>query len=267
MHKIFLLLSILLTLPLSALPLGNPSDPTLFCQGLIGWQPPCPLDALSLRIGFYGDYVFNRYVTFLFDQATGKTKELDHTQIFTNAGFIALNIANRMDFFGTLGGSKINVFTSAKIVQPQETAGNWENFETNTSLSWSAGARLILFEYGCTTLGIEGQYFYTNPNLSRFTMADLVSLYRENVDATYREWQVGLGLSHRIKSLVPYVGAKWSKLQWAILQPVDPRFFKNNKRYGFAIGTTYIPCDIVDISVEGRFGDEKALHVNGQIRF
>ncbi len=116
------------------LPVGNPGEPSLLIDGVL-WEgasgdpcDPCSTwcDALSLRAGFFGDYVFNRLLktdvpsTFRMAAqptgdaaATGTTgkeltnvalhKNMTQSELYTNAGYLALNIWDRFDVFCTLG--------------------------------------------------------------------------------------------------------------------------------------------------------------------
>ncbi|MEB2690239.1 porin [Chlamydia suis] len=124
---------------LQALPVGNPAEPSLMIDGILwegfGGDPcdPCTTwcDAVSLRLGYYGDYVFDRVlktdVTKEFEMgeplagATGNTtstlstlkarenpaygKHFQDAEMFTNAAFMALNIWDRFDVFCTLGAT------------------------------------------------------------------------------------------------------------------------------------------------------------------
>lgn len=121
---------------LQALPVGNPAEPSLLIDGIL-WEgvagdpcDPCATwcDAISLRAGFYGDYVFNRnFKTDVAKQisiaatpaaaaapAAGSTaavsrdnpaldKKMFNSELYTNAGLIVLNIWDRLDLFCTLG--------------------------------------------------------------------------------------------------------------------------------------------------------------------
>ncbi len=124
---------------LQALPVGNPAEPSLMIDGILwegfGGDPcdPCTTwcDAVSLRLGYYGDYVFDRVlktdVAKMFEMGAAPTKadgalDADPTQsteranpaygkhfqdaeMFTNAAFMALNIWDRFDVFCTLGAT------------------------------------------------------------------------------------------------------------------------------------------------------------------
>lgn len=125
---------------LQALPVGNPAEPSLMIDGILwegfGGDPcdPCTTwcDAISLRLGYYGDYVFDRVlktdvakefemgaaptVANTGDAVTAPTtltnrpnpaygKHFQDAEMFTNAAFMALNIWDRFDVFCTLGAT------------------------------------------------------------------------------------------------------------------------------------------------------------------
>lgn len=253
--------------PAFCLPLANPTDASLLTQGIFtdtsckspsfGW-----LQSVGFRLGFYGDYVFNRHLKFNENQSGFGANEsvVEKTELFTNAGFLALNFCNRVDFFTTLGASRLRLDT------PITTVGMRYHVETSTHFSWSVGCRATLWDHGCTSVGLEGQYFQFNPTVERFSITDATSFYLDS-PAAYREWQVGLGLSHRVRVLVPYLGVKYARSQFNYTDDADERSYRSDKHWGAVIGTTLAICKRASVTAEGRFGDEKALHVNGQIRF
>ena len=280
MKKLFMtMISVLACGAAFALPVGNPSDASLLCDGVI-WEghcgDPCDpcltmCDSWSIRVGFYGDYVFNRHLEVDKDN-NNNDHDIEHTEIYTNAGMIALNMWDRFDIFATLGASTLYIDTNASAFWG--TPGNRFELETETDFSWSIGARATIWECGCTSFGIEGQYFYTKPDIKRITTAATSSAYIDDqFDAKYREWQIGIGVSHRINLLVPYVAVKWAgaKLDLDDAVTTSPTTTlwdaESKKVWGFAVGVSLVDCEKVSLTVEGRFGDEKAVHVNGQIRF
>jgi len=258
-------------------------------------------NAFSFRAGFYGDYVFNRDMQIRrrrdTDGGTGRRRRsVDHFSLWTNAGYLALNFCDRFDIFATLGTTKIDLDANIRTFSPVLTiatidaidfaaAGTRLRIESRYEFSWSVGGRVTLWECGCTALGIEGQYFRTNPRVHEFITADLFTTdptsSPSRFHTQYSEWQVGLGLSHRINILVPYVAVKWSGSEFrlnnrnqagafAILDDaaaITLRNLQNHKSWGFAVGTSIVDCDKAALTVEGRFGDEQALYVNGQVRF
>jgi len=91
----------------------------------------------------------------------------------------------------------------------------------------------------------------------------------------YQEWQIGIGISHRINILVPYIGVKWSRARADFDQALValPSFsallndIQNKKLWGYAVGISLVDCEKTSLAIEGRWGDEKAVYVNSQIRF
>ena len=85
------LLVLLTTVCAYALPVGNLWDASLLSAGLLLSDQcqtscdPCSngFDALSLRIGFYGDYVFNRHTQI---NEKHRHESIHSTKLFTNAG-------------------------------------------------------------------------------------------------------------------------------------------------------------------------------------
>ncbi len=288
MKKLFVtMLSVLSCGAACALPLGNPADASLLSDGLF-WEgfcgdlcDPCLswCDAWSIRAGFYGDYVFNRHMKL----RNSPRSQLERFEIYTNAGYFALNLWDRFDVFTTLGVSKFRLNANNKNFQGVPFAlldSGFTEIISESRFSWSVGGRATLWECGCTMLGLEGQYFRFNPNITRVTVGQDFSAYIDDqTSAQYSEWQVGLGITHRINILAPYIGVYYarSNLDWDGLQ--DIRFAgistgnsllgnaKNHHPWGYAIGVSLIDCEKMDLAVEGRFAGEKAVHVNGQIRF
>lgn len=292
------LLTLLTCSAAHALPVGNPAEATLFLNGA-WWDgyccDPCDpcfswCDAWSIRIGYYGDFVFNRHLKRHSDLDTVYGENIDTTQIFTNAGYLALNVCDRLDVFGTLGETSIRMYADMQswgnvitFLSPA-TAAIISSLDYQPEFSWSAGARATLWECECFFLGIEGQYFQTNPHINQFIdgTAGQISYFNDSRCSQYSEWQVGLGASYRFATscpsfaMVPYAAVKWSGaefkqhnidfLDYEGATLVFPNL-KNSKTWGYAIGMSLTLNDMVGATVEGRWGDEKAVSVVGQFRF
>lgn len=277
-----------------ALPVGNPSEASLFLNGA-WWDSyccdPCDpcfswCDAWSFRAGYYGDFVFDRHLAVDQDSNdSGRGSNIDHTEIFTHSGLLVFNICDRIDIFGTLGASTINVKTDAVTFSPISTES--ELF-FRSDFSWSVGGRATLWNCDCFYVGIEGQYFQTNPDFDNIVRYDTgaITYFNDNNGVCYQEWQVGLGAAYRFATscptiaMVPYAAVKWSgcRLDFndftvgipgvgGVIDPFVFRKLRNDKSWGYAIGMTLTLCDMVGVTVEGRWADEKALYVNGQFRF
>lgn len=285
--KKLLLLPLLLCSPLFALPIGNPMDASLYSNGLF-WGDcyedrccdPCDpcfswCDAWSFRLGFYGDYVFNRHM----ETDDSNCAHIDDFEIYTNAAYLALNICDRLDIFGTLGATSLNLTSNPKVfVNNGQDPEDEFYLETETDFSWSIGGRLTVWSCDCWYFGIEGQYFYTKPDVKRIAADDFVAYPDNDTELKYTEWQVGIGASYLMRigcsgiSAIPYIGLKWAGScgDFDNATPfVDTRLhnLENTNTWGWGLGMTLLFCDAMGVTVEGRFGDEKAFHVNGQFRF
>lgn len=262
---------------LQALPVGNPAEASLLTEGVV-WNncDSCSwLDCLSVRAGFYGDYVFNRNL----EVDGGSFERIMNTTLTTNAGYLALNICDCFDIFATLGATQIGWLTD---LAPFTVAPNQEHFifvvQGATHFSWSIGGRGTLWRSGCAALGVEGQYFSTNPLIARFSRNNAEALYTNQFSMHYQEWQLGLGVTYRVYLFAPYVALKYSRSTLTfnnhdflgttgVFTVERLRDLRNRNSWGWAIGSSLIECNRVSLAVEGRFADEKALYINGQIRF
>lgn len=161
---------------LQALPVGNPAEPSLMIDGILwegfGGDPcdPCTTwcDAVSLRLGYYGDYVFDRVlktdVAKEFEMGAAPTdpsgnaaaptqttsrpnpaygKHFQDAEMFTNAAFMALNIWDRFDVFCTLGATNGYLkgnsasFNLVGLFGANETTAAGQTALPNVSLSQS----------------------------------------------------------------------------------------------------------------------------------
>jgi hypothetical protein len=284
-----------------ALPVGNPAEASLFLSstwwgrgsGLFGLGGPGPglgLDGgccgpcdpccgfdWGFRFGFYGDYVFQRHLKVEHNNLGIPNRRLRDVRLNTNAGYLALNFCNVVDVFGTLGGTHFRIEADDIAFNAVDTGLTVIDFSTR--FSWSVGARATLFEWCCFLLGIEGQYFQSEPRVNFILTDAAIFTYPERACTRYQEAQVGFGIAYRYccqcTSFVPYVAAKWSWERWRLrnrefivagVTYVLPEL-RNAKHWGFATGITTTLCDMIGVTVEGRWGDEKAIYVNGQLRF
>ncbi len=250
----------LISLNLSALPLGNPAAPALYQTGLFCIDDPCCSSVWNVRIGFYGDYVFNRNLELT---RTGGG-DFEDAEYFTNAGSINLNLFNRLDIYATLGATKACFNTNVGSFAPSPTGARIQ-VQSDPAFSYSLGLNGLIWQCGCLYVGGEFQYFHFSPDIKRTTFAGTGSEY-EPGGIKYKEWQLGLGAGYRIGYLVPYTGLKWARARQRL--PDDSNTdLKSAKCWGYAIGVTLTNCGPAALTVEARFADEKALNVNAEVRF
>jgi major outer membrane protein len=296
MKRLLFTVSILLGgFSIQALPVANPIDASLYLDGIFWCGEECNscyswCDGLSVRAGFWGDYVFNRhmetkwgtYNNIAYGGSFSKNDEIPQFSIYKNQGVLTLNWCNWIDVYGLLGSANFYQQGTALIV---DTLAGTVYMNYSPATCYGVGGRVTLFECGFWGFGIESQYFGSNPKLNSFEFGNTALVfYPDDVRASsYNEWQVGLGASYRLEgygnSLVPYVAIKFagSNLKQNNESYLGENFdeidtltqgdLKNSKTVGFAVGMTATSIDKGGITVEGRFGDEKAAFVNGQIRF
>lgn len=278
MKRLFLLMASFAISPLLGLPVANPMDASLYPNGFCSGgslQDPCDphfrwSDKFQERIGFYGDYVFNRKLS------VEGGENISKTQIMTNAGLMVVNICNRVDVFWTLGGTSIECFSNGSRFSTDSTN---VAIEFEPYFSWSIGGRASLCRWRRFYVGIEGQFFRTRPDIHKFIRDgdDIGANFSSKSKSAYKQWQVGLGVSYVCKWIVPYAAFKASKANLNLddyrfdFQPTNITYVLHNlveqSIYGCAVGVTFPIRETAGITLEGRFVDENAFTVIGEIRF
>ncbi|MCH9608872.1 MAG: Major outer membrane porin [Chlamydiales bacterium] len=255
---------------LIALPLGNPSDPSHYKEGV---------SPLSIRMGFYGSYTYD------LDLQVNQSDDpsvIHQSEMLTNAGLITLNFRNRLDLFATLGVSKLTLNLNSKVLK------NSSNLvcilQSASAFSYSVGLRGTIWEWGSFNLGAEGEYAYTCPRLNRLVQEGSSPFYfNQNDRMKYQEWQVGVGASYDIISqlsdlhFIPYAGLSWGNT-WVNMG--NKTFFNtsvgsnytlpnlvSDRTWGYAVGFSLIGAKKWSCSAEGSFASEIALNINTQFRF
>lgn len=286
-----LLLTLIATTSISALPVGNPCDSTILRDGLFCVGNDYPYvnwcNAWSVRFGYYGDYVFNKSLEI---KGSGKG-DIDRAFVATNAALLVLNLWDRIDLFTTLGDSEFRFDTNNKdflspvVLSPTLTSPEEFYLQTETDFSWSVGARGSITCLCGFCFGAEIQYFYFDPNIKYTNSVGNYRDYPNQLKAKYREFQVGFGAAYDIcETFIPYIAARWSHttigMSGTSFFPVVPqgggavvptpytlRNLESKNEWGGAIGVTLMNCWNKSLTFEGRYGGERAMHVNAQIRF
>jgi len=236
-----------------AAPVGNLAEPKIFEEGTFMSED----GLVSLRAGYQGDFVFDR-----------RLKDLDDAEINTNAGTLTLNINKKIDVYGIFGatdGTFEETYGSTKV-----------KYETDTAFSWAVGAKAILFEHKDTIIGLDGRYFSAELDLDKIIVDgvtyDVPSGSVTEAKVEYDEYQIALGVAQKINMFVPYGGIKYSRAKGKLLATISGTKYesddaKNKDEVGLFIGCSILPLKNISLNVEGRFVDEEALMVSGQIRF
>ncbi len=255
-----------------AAPVGNPAAPMQYTDGVF-FCDDC--SCWSLRAGYRGDFVFDRKLE------SGRTGfgsgTIDTYSLYTNAGVLTLNLWDRLDIYGVWGATSQDLSTKL-----QDTAGtaSYDEINFETKSIWAVGAKAVLWcwNWGCncgtTTLGADANYeSVSSANAQTWVKNGAVSTHATRTTAAtrYKEWQVSLGLAHRVALLTPYVAVKWSSAH----ANAGGRFnatselpgLKSQRHWGWALGTTLVDAGRMTVSGEARFVDEKAATVTAEFRF
>ena len=91
----------------------------------------------------------------------------------------------------------------------------------------------------------------------------------------FREWQVGAGVSYRIKWFVPYLGVDYSDFRAKIehlgalhfILPNNHLTLKDSYPMGLFLGFGLSPEKAVNVNVEARLINENAFSVSADFRF
>ena len=264
---------------IDALPVGNPAAASLFPNGIIthGCTNPCSFwfpwtNDLHLRTGFYGDYVSERKLMRLYYRNRGGDDR--SASLNSNALILVANTFDWVEVFGVVGAAHLQIASVAEQTQ------SLTFLDFHSSNCWSFGMRATGARFGNILLGGEAQYYRTEPNTESYTnLATGNVTYLTGMNrATYEEWQVGLGATAYIQtseelSFAPYIAFNVSNVRGDLR---DIRFqdgattinlfdLTASKICGLAVGSSLILNRQVGLTVEGRFANETALYVTGQI--
>lgn len=266
---------------LAALPMGNPADPELYTTGIVPGNP-CNLfnwrEAGTVRVGFYGDYVFNAHLEV--DSNGTIAKQIRDTRIMTNAGMLIFNAFRFVDVYGTLGTSTMSIQTNGTTFS---TRNRVLDVMFEPSVTWSIGGRGILYRYKALTFGASAQYQVFHPKVLSFIDQGSGDVHYPNSGERFTShwYQAGIGVTAKAGTkdfqLLPYWGftVSLSQVKFRQQQELFPNIgtiytlysLTSTKVYGQSVGMTALVKEKVSVNFEGHFGIERAMSCNGQINF
>ena len=241
----------------SALYMGNPGEPQIIDTGFF-----IPQDcSFGIKIGYQGDRVFDRKLR-AYVNAHGR---IDHFNIQTDQGVIALNYLDRFELYGSVGSMRSRFWNRPKVDHKQR------EFETHDRWTAGAGGRFLLAEWGNTGIGIDGKIQYGKPGI-KWISVNGVS-HASGAHLAYHEWQGSFAVFHTIDLFIPYLGVKYSNVHANIdglSKKVYPHHhFKmfNRCRFGMALGCSLSQGKKIDLNLEVQLIDEQAITFAGNIKF
>lgn len=237
---------------------GNPSSPMTPEQGVF-----FPHSWLSLKGGYEFDNVFNRKLKM-------ETHHLHaHDHKFTSRsqyGVLTLGLGDRVEVYGSLGSSRATL--------SHQVDGNRIHYKTDTHFACTVGGRALFAYWGNVQVGLAASYLHFFPDLRSLSVNE-ISLSTGHAQMQYHEWQVGGGVSYRMKWLLPYIGVAYSNVQAKFLHLNSLKFLlhksdftlDSQKHYGVFVGCGLTPERGISVNAEGRFIDETAFIISADMRF
>lgn len=177
-----------------ALPTHSPNRPTYFRDDSSSFDPCDPCfswrEALNWRIGYYGDFVYNREMKRRrYGHQAGIVERVAFT---TNGGTLTVNAADWFEFFTMLGTTKFFIRT------PNKEEGGESLTLFSPSFSWSIGMRGTIWKYRDLAFGFSGQYFrtYTRANSFLDYRGGTSTFFNDNSKRPFYEWMASFGTSY-----------------------------------------------------------------------
>ena len=241
--------------------IGNPSQPALQKKGLFLKTPSWG----SLRASYLGDCVYKQKFKNEFQIADcDETKS--HLQSWTQAGMLTLNFRDRIDFYGILGGFRMQI--KDEVLSSQQFA-------------WGVGGKLIFFHAGRFRIGVDAKYFQSH-QIPKFFQCDHLSYnIASDFYFNYSEVQAAVGVAYRTKYVSPYANVSYlvaklepQPMQVSVQLPfmdaavdVIAKSITGNQRFGLALGLTIIDQKKATLALEWRAFSQNSVDLNGEIRF
>lgn len=238
---------------------GNPGSPAIMNSGFFTSRNPW----FKLTSGYIADYTSNkRYI------ATQSMQNFDPNDVFTQFGLhsqlgsFSLILLERLELMGTFGGTKERIKSHGQRLDdnPLEL---YLDFKSSHSFSWSAGAKVILLQWGQTFFSMDFTYFEV-PETGR----SYFSFFQKTEDAApprkqhffMKEWQVNAGLASRFWFLTPYVGVNYLNSRMHIeYGPITSSIiYQNEEPFGYFYGATLSLGPKLFVNFERRVRNEFA---------
>ncbi len=240
---------------LQALYVGSPAEPSVIDKGFFipenFW--------LSVEAGYQGDLVLNRNL-----KAYGPlSASVEGCYMQMDQGVMTLGILNRVQFYGSIGSSKISLSLAPRSGLPTEV-----HLTSRNQLTWGAGLRALLFSWGDLGFGANVCYQHMNPSIKSISNFVLIAFPEGTI--RYTEWQGAAGFNYSVDIFNPYIAITYSYVHAAVHssnQILPLLQLKARQRLGMALGCALSSSKIFDLTLEVRLFGQRAISAAGNIRF
>ncbi len=257
MRKLLFLFFLLFFNKILASSVGNIASPAIVEEGFIISDKTW----LNFRFG-YENYTVEDLEMKFKDAYRKQSFSVRAIKAFSNTGLMTINIKERLDAYVYLGSFRI---------EPEiKYFSTLYKSKSENDLLLKSGGKLVLFEIGDFTLGVDAKYSIFSAKSDLLTRND-VPINNENLKYSFKEWQIGVGLGLKITIFRPYIGIAYRDTRIRIKNA--PYFNDQNlllkfeKKAGGFLGTSASMGSYVMLNAEIRYVNEKSVSVSGMLRF
>jgi major outer membrane protein len=263
MRKIFIVALLLLSAQGFSLYNGNPSLPMMPEVGAF-----IPRDVwFGIKGGYEFDFVYDRKLHMEGQHLKHYKKSVHTFESVSNFGVFTLNFNDRVEVFTTLGSMSFDIchnpLSQKKI-----------SYHTPSHFTWGVGGRAILAYWGDLQVSVNSAYLQSKPTLSSLRVGDK-SFSTRHTEFDFTQWQVGFGVSYRLRWFIPYIGADFCDFRTRIdhlrsiefLIPNEHVTFKESYPVGIFFGFGLSPDRAFNVNFEARFINENAVSASADFKF
>ncbi len=244
MKKYLFLIVIFFVRSSYALYIGNPSTPSLIYEGVF----VSDLIPISFRVGFEGDFLFEKKFTF---PNTGYKES--HIEGDFYLGQAIVNFFDRLDLGISAGVSQMEFFSNY--------ASSHINEKSDFGYVVQAHGKLIIFNIKFITLAFDGRYLMAKAK-------DHLFLDDEDAWFRLRQWQASMSLSTKLGFFSPYIGGAYNNSRFRISKVGSFSINGMEKEnLGVFLGLTFSTNSYFLITFEGYLYSETSFGLNAQLRF
>lgn len=234
---------------------GNPAAPTLQTCSILNMRSSW----WSFRAGYIDDWVYRQQSLDIDEIAT-------KVQLSTYAGLLTLNFIDRIDLYGLVGSSRMQI---------------GKDIFTKRALGWGVGGKWILLKWPNFSIGSDFKYFETRQKPKYIVFEDLAYNIVSDLRLEYHEIQGALGICYHSCFLAPYINGTYLKATMKpnpatilVRLPFEDELgettlssISNEGPWGMAVGLSLIDQARMTLSFEWRLFNQNAIDWNFEIRF
>lgn len=255
----FAFLFISLVSNIYAIFIGNPLDPTFYQEGLIS---NCE-KTVSMRAGYVQEFIYKG--TYKDEFINAESTPLI-TKLSTYAGILTFNFLNRLDLYGILGNTNIQL--------------DRDVFEKRR-ISWGIGTKATLYKRSHFAIGVDAKYFQVKFKPRYFVVSESPAPTLTSFSLEYTEAQGAVAISYEGQLISPYIGATYlfsriTPCPHSVLVEIpnqeevydlEMKTAINRKRWGMVIGASILGSKKMTLNLESRVFDQNGVNITGELRF